>query len=189
MEGVGMSDPVTVALISYVLGPFVSKVTENFLGRQRNTVSVAELQDQVSRLLESQRELNVENAKTRVAVLFFARHLARTHGETFALTDDRLELVAKDTGRREEIVEHALGGFSSSVEARLMERAGKSPGAAHVRPVSPPTSSRPPHPETSTATVGTATSEALNRFFEGFDKEIMDARLGRGERDGADRRT
>lgn len=182
-----MTDPVTIALLNAVLSPFVRKLTENFLNRQRNTVGVAELQDQVTRLLDSQRDLEFENTQARMVVLAFARYLAHTQREIFVLKNDRLEIVTRPPSEREEFIEHAIDNFAISLEARLKRRADGSPEAAQPRPPSHSASSRSTSSESSTGAVGVATSEALNKFFEGFEEEIMRTRLGRVEHNDRDR--
>lgn len=183
--GGSMTDPVTIAVLNAVLSPFVSKLTDNFLNRQRNTVTVAELQEQVTRLLDTQQDLVIESMQARMVVLAFARYLARTQREIFVLRDDhRLEVISRPPSEREDLVERAIEDFTLSLETRLRQNEARRSREA-AQPWPPPRSprSRSTSSQTPPSTVGVATPEALNKFFDGFGEEIMRARLGRAEYD------
>ncbi|MDH2430412.1 hypothetical protein [Sphaerisporangium sp. TRM90804] len=152
-------------LVLAVLYPFVGKLTEDFLNRRRKGVDIAEIQEQVVRLMASQRAVETELADARVTVLALTRHLVRTQGQTFVLHGDRLELLAgQEPGSG---VGPVIERFSSSVEQRLHTRRAAS-GPPHVPARAP-----------AAAPVSAADSaEALNSFFDGFEEEIMRARRG-----------
>lgn len=164
-----MIEPITLA----VLKPLVTKLTEDFLARRRNKVAISELQDQVLRLLMSQRELQFEVTQARMAVVALTRYLALTQAETFVLHRDRLELAIEPPDHRQAVIGHAIEDFNSSVEARLQRQSSRMP---RQRPVS----SLPAKAVTSD--VQNASPDALSRFFDDFDEEIMRTRLGREER-------
>lgn len=150
-----------IEFILAVLAPLVSKLTEDFLDRRRDRVSVVELQDQISRLLASRWQVEADVAQVRMAVIALTRYLARTQGEIFVLRDDLLELSIPSNDRRQETVGHAISDFNSLVEARLNRRPS-------LRSPKNPVRDRP-----------VVSSEALNEFFDGFEEGIMRARLGR----------
>ena len=173
-------------IILAVLSSLVTTLTEDFLGRRRDDVSVSELQNQVVDLMADQHALRFEIAEARVTVLALTRYLAFTHGEAFVLNDDRLRLVAEPSqDRRQVILGEVISDFDSSVRERVGRRAERRRGLP--RPASP----RPPGPASSAPrassreTDAPITSEAaLEAFFDGFDEEVLRARLGQGEHNG-----
>lgn len=169
-----MTDPITITLLGAVLSPFVSKLTDNFLNRQRNSVAVTELQDQVARLLDSRDDLEIESIQTRMAVLAFARNLAFTQHDIFVLKGDRLEVLGRPSSGREELIERAIDDFSLSLEARLKRIEARRAREAEPYP-------RPTFTPGPPSNVGVATPEALAKFFDGFEEEVMRARMGRDE--------
>jgi hypothetical protein len=161
-----------------VLTPFVSKLTEDFLDRRRGAVKTAELQDQVVRLMGDHRELEIEVAQTQKAVIALTRYLAFTQGEAFVFKGDRLELAISADGQRDEVVGNAIGNFHRAVAEICAQRGGRPPGA----PGQPrPQSSQPKASGSSTSDSRAASPDALDRFFEGFEEEVMKARLGQEE--------
>lgn len=162
-----------------VLSPFVTKLTEDFLDHRRNTVAVTELQDQIVRLLADHRELQMEVVQARMAVVALTRYLVLTHGETFVLHGDRLELARDPQGRRQTILGHVIEDFSSSVEARVGGRQSRPPEPRRPSRPLPPQSARPTSTTESADGSRTASAEALKGFFDDFEEEIMRARLGR----------
>jgi hypothetical protein len=167
-------------LVLAVLNPLVSKLTEDFLTRRRNTVHIADLQDQVVRLMASHLQLEEEVTQTRLSVIALTRYLARTQAEVFVLKGDFLQLVTVAPNQRQVLIGHAIQDFSSGVEARLQERLGRSEQTTQQ---SKSQLSRSTQPDSTRATGGNnaaSSSEALNKFFDGFEEEIMRARLGHG---------
>lgn len=154
------------AIVLSVLKPFVSKLTEAFLQRRRNKVAIADLQDQVLRLVMSQRELQIEVQQAQQTILALTRYLVLTHADTFIVQQGHLELAAKPVDADRVVVGQAIQGFTSSVEASVQHR------SRHAR-----------DPQSSVVSADTS-SEALDRFFDGFAEEIMQARLGRGGANG-----
>src|SRR5262245_20166029 len=158
-----------------VLTPFVTKLTEDFLDRRRGTVDTAELQGQVVRLMGDHRELEIEVAQTQKAVIALTRYLAYTQGKAFVFKGDRLELAINAEGQRDEIVANAIGNFKRAVEEMRAQRGGHAPGASEQPR---PQSSQPKPSGNSTSDRRAASPEALERFFEGFEEEVMKTRLG-----------
>ncbi len=149
-----------------VLSPFVSTLTEHFLNGKQEKVPVARLQDQVIRLMASQRELEIQVEDARRAVFTLTRYLAFSQGEIFAFHDNRLELAIKSPGQRQVIIGHAIEDFNYSVMSRVQVKRNRQ------------VTSRPEP----VAGSSIASSEALDRFFEGFEEEIMKERQGRGKK-------
>jgi hypothetical protein len=169
-------------IVLAVLNPLVSKLTDDFLNKRRNTVAIAELQDQVIRLLAGHRELEIEVAQARMAVLSLSRYLALTQGNIFVLRDDRLEVAISPQSERQIVIGHAIDSFSSSVEAHLQRQLGRSSKAsAHSGSAVSPPALRSASGEGSMSSKRDRSSEALSKFFDGFEEEIMRARLGREE--------
>jgi hypothetical protein len=164
------------AIVLAVLKPLVSKLAEDFLGGRRNKVAIVDLQDQVLLLLRSHRELEIEISQARMAVLALTRYLALTQSETFILRRDPLELAISSNVRELATVDHAIQDFNSSVKARLQKQSNRT---ARSHGTSSPSNFMLGKSSTSHAT--DESSEALNRFFDGFEEEIMRTRLGREE--------
>lgn len=153
-------------IVAAVLSPLVSKLTEDFLRRRRNAVKITELQHQVVDLLASQRRLEVEAAQARLTVLALTRYLALSQHDIFVVHEDLLELAIAPGGENTAVIGGAIDRFNSSVEAHVARR--------HRLAVESP----PQSPERSARRQ--AEADSLNRFFDGFEEEIMQARLGRG---------
>ncbi len=162
------------AIILAVLNPLVTKLTEDFLDRRRNKVAISELQDQVLRFVAQQREMEIEVTQTRMAVLALTRYLALTQAEIFILKPDAIELAINPTKHERAVVGHAIQDFSSSVETHLQRSFRRSQVS---RPTSSSFSER--SAKANRDHVQPASAEALDRFFDGFDEEIMRVRLGR----------
>jgi hypothetical protein len=171
------------AIVLAVLKPLVSKLTEDFLNRRRSTVTIAELQDQVIRLMVSHRELEGQVTEARMSVIALTRYLALTQGGIFILNGDRLELATVPLDQRQVLVGHAIEDFNSTVEARLQRQFKRAERTTRQSRSPLPRSSglAPTH-----GSVGAAvnSSEALNSFFDNFEEEIMRTRLGREEPSG-----
>jgi hypothetical protein len=163
-------------IVLAVLKPLVSKLTEDFLDGRRNKVAIADLQDQVLRLLRSQREMEIEISQARMAVLALTRYLALTQSETFVLRRDPLELVISSKVQELATVDHAIQDFDTSVKARLHRESNRT-----ARSHGTPSSSNSVAAKGPTSHARDASSGALDRFFDGFEEEIMRARLGREE--------
>lgn len=168
-------------IILSVLSPFVTKITEDFLGRRRATVAVADLQDQVVRLMASHRELEIEVAQARLAVVALTRYLVMTQGEIFALQGDHLTLEIKPRRRRQVILGQVLDDFSSSVESSISKRQTLRPEFSPDTPPQPSPLTRSASKNDSTNETPAAPNKALSGFFDGFEEEIMRARLGQEE--------
>jgi hypothetical protein len=171
------------AIIQQVLPPLLGQLTNGFLEGRRNSVSVAELQAQVVRLLVDQRLMEIDIEKANLTVLALTRFLANSQRNTFVLyDDDRLELNVRRRGTREDEVGRALEDFYVDIERLTFRRAGIPPAKPQrAETPSPPESWQPK--ATSASEPLAATPKALSTFFDGFEEEIMRARLGRGGSD------
>lgn len=158
-------------LIVAVLQPMVAKLTEYFLDKRRSSVTIAELQNQVLQLLETQRDLQFEVASARMAVIALSRYLSLTHREIFLLRGESLELAVAEQEQRQALVAPAIRDFSQSLEARFARK--NSQFASRVNDSREGQIAPPSRPE-----AVRSTSDALSKFFDGFEEEIMRARLG-----------
>ncbi|MBV9011135.1 MAG: hypothetical protein JO281_23045 [Pseudonocardiales bacterium] len=155
-------EKIITKVIFAVLSSLVKKLTENFLDGRRDKVSVRDLQDQVIRLVASHSQMQTEVTRIRMTVIALIKYLALTQGEVFILhDDDLLELAVLASDQRMEMIGYAIGNFDTLVKARLNQRR----------------SLRSPKEQASNSP--TVASEALNKFLDGFEEEIMRARLGR----------
>lgn len=161
-------------LLIAVLQPMISKLTEYFLEKRRNSVTIAELQNQVLQLLETQRDLGIEVTKARLAVIALSRYLSLTHQEIFLLRGGSLELAVAEQAQRQALVAPAIRDFGQSVEARLVKRMNSSTTRGyHSRKAWTAPPARP--------VITPAESAALAEFFNGVDEELMRTRLGGGK--------
>ena len=173
------------AIIQQVLPPLLGQLTNGFLEGRRNSLTVAELQAQVVRLLVDQRQMEVDIEKANLTVLALARFLANSQRKTFVLyDDDRLELNVSRLGPREDEVGQALEDFYVDIERLAFRRAGIPPAKPQrAESPSPPESRRPRPKATPPREPLAATPKALSTFFDGFEEEILRARLGHGGSD------
>jgi hypothetical protein len=158
-------------LLFVVLQPMVAKLTEYFLDKRRGSVTIAELQNQVLQLLAAQRDLQIEVTKARLAVIALSRYLSLTHQEIFLLRGESLELAVAEQDHRQALVAPAIRDFNQSVQARLARQSNQSmtrgDDSCKTR------AALPSRPE-----AGQSAPDALSEFFDGFEEEIMRARLG-----------
>ena len=178
------------AIIQQVLPPLLGQLTNGFLEGRRNSVTVAELQAQVVRLLVDQRQMEIDIEKANLTVLALTRFLANSQRKTFVLyDDDRLELNVSRRGTREDEVGRALEDFYVDIERLAFRRAGIPPAKPQRGETPSPRGETPSPPEswrpkaTSAREPLAATPKALSTFFDGFEEEIMRARLGHGGSD------
>lgn len=155
-------------LIIAVLQPMLVKLTEYFLEKRRSSVTITELQDQVLQLLATQRDLQIEVINARMAVLALSRYLSLTHQEIFFLRGESLELAVAEQDQRQALIAPAIKDFGLSVEARLEHKRRRFVTQDNYQKVTPV--ARPEIPQYE--------SDALGQFFDGFEEEIMRARLG-----------
>jgi hypothetical protein len=175
-----MEKKMIATIVPAVLGPLVKKLTNDFLNRRRNMVTISELQDQVVRLMASHRELQFEVAQAQMTVIALTRYLAMTQGQAFVFNGDRLELAIGPQGQRETLIGHALSDFNSSVETHVRRQLNSA--ARTAQQPAPPAyspSSRSIPTEGSASGAQALSSKALDAFFEGYAAEVMQARLGR----------
>jgi len=181
-------------LIQLVLPPLVSQLTEGFMDRRRDGVTVDELQRRVIDILVNQRAMEYEMTDMRMTVLALTRYLANSQRDTFVLYgDDRLELAVGSQPPRAAEISQALAEFQETMEELVRRRAGGSVGpradGARHSPVGSRQQERAPlapavpvprrYARSAEAEPLEVTPEALSSFFDGFDEEIMRARLGR----------
>jgi hypothetical protein len=169
----GKKMPAHIALA--VLEPLVGKLTDAFLRKKRQSVAVAELQDQVVQMLANQQKAEVEIRAAQLAILSLTRYLAMTQPNIFVLRGDRLEISAGPNGNGiEPSIGDALSAFNASVEHQVHQRIDP----ATITPPAPNPSVPPRQLQKGVAPPPCTDEEALNRFFEDFDREIMRTRLG-----------
>jgi hypothetical protein len=186
------------------LPPFTRSLTDGFVEQHRETVSITELQDRVVTLVAFP-ERSPDEIRTRHAVRFLIRYLARSQERYFFIESDQLHhrvgKPADDGETRRVIVE-----FSHDVDRRIRggyeerraqehrttrpehrergdgrergEGRGRSDTRGHgwAGRRRPGEAGRPPEPPA---------AHALDDFFADFEQEIRGARLGReGDKPG-----
>lgn len=155
-------------LIIAVLQPMLVKLTEYFLEKRRSSVTITELQNQVLQLLATQSDLQIEVINARMAVIALSRYLSLTHQEIFFLRGESLELAVVEQEQRQALIAPAIKDFGRSVEARLEQKQRRLATQGNSQRATPVVRHKIPQHE----------SDALNQFFDGFEEEIMRARLG-----------
>lgn len=166
------------AIIGAVLPPLIRELTDDFLDRRRDRVTVAELQHQVTHLLISQRQVEIELTQVRMAVLALTRYLAVTQNETFVFQNDQLELASPPPARQPAAISKAIEDFHASVEARV-NQSRKPPSKIDVK--LRPNTLAPNSLSAASKSPSAVSADALARFFDGFDEEVMRERLHHSE--------
>ena len=135
-----------------VLPPLFGKLTEAFLGNRHQSVDLAQLQEEVARLVRSQRELAVELSEYQRATAHLVRYVARSRRDVFVFHGGQL-VLAEQALQRDDLRE-LIDGMGADLERRLRQR-----------------QARPPIADRQSAS-------ALDAFFDGFEEEVTRARLG-----------
>lgn len=99
------------------LPPFTRSLTDGFVDQHRETVSITELQDRVVTLVAFP-EQSPDVIRTRHAVRFLIRYLARSQDRYFFIEADRLHHIAP-TPADDGVTRRVIVEFSHDVDRRI----------------------------------------------------------------------
>lgn len=156
-------------IIIAVLPSLVSTLTQHFLGRNRDPVDVSNLQDQVARMAADQKALAADAEQAREAVRILVRYLTIAQNDTFLVRAGQLQLTEEMAHQPNRKLAQSIQEFGTTVEKQVRQR--------QERPQ--PKMSAPEPTDSSGAKAGhdDELAQALDRFFDGFEEEIQQARL------------
>ena len=168
------TENVPFELVTAVLSPFISEVTKEFLGRRRKDIQLKDLQRDVEQTMAAQADLAVNIDEIRKAVVVLARYLALTNSELFYLSENVLGLTERPSKDMAVRFTPAIAQFQGHVERRAVARRTEQARSVGRRQAQtwPETSSRAQQP---------TQGQELDDFFDGFNEEVMRARLERGD--------
>jgi RecA/RadA recombinase len=156
-----------------VLPSLAGKLAENFLEHKRKKVDIAELQDQIASLVAANHQMRLEAQDTRLAVMSLTRYLATSQSNVFVFQNNQLELSAtlRENDQRQSIGK-AISEFDSAVRASARQRLAQEAQVASGEQAKVQVRQGRAAPEN-------IASDPLDDFFDDFDREIMNRRLGR----------
>lgn len=164
-----------------VLAQFVARLSEEFIKKQRKTVDVNELQEQIAQIVVRQQALAVEAAEVRQAVIVLTRYLTVVQKDMFLIRDDQLWLAEGSKACRDADIESAITQFDSLAEQNIgrqqfrSQRTGDdSVGDSGAGPRRPRVFDPPDQ-------ASALEASTLDNFLEGFNEEVTAMRLAQRE--------